>query len=468
MNALRFALLLGVSAAVPVSCGGVAERPHSPEPVAVRAPSFAHPVSYETGRDPADVAIADLNGDGQGDIVTTDSRAVSALLSDRKGSFGKRTDFQPGGSSLGVADLNHDGAADIVVAGHRKSVSVLFNRGNGTFRAGGAYETTGTPNAVAVGDLNGDGSADLAVANADGVSVLLNRGDGSFMSPTYYRAGDAPSSVAIADLNGDGKPDLATAAYEGSSALLLNRGDGKFGPGRHYDGTTGESLLVAADFNGDGKQDLAVATNDETGDFSDDEGGPTLYPSDVYVLPSKGDGRFGRPPIAYETQGYDEGLSGVAADDMNRDGRPDVVFAHWGAASAVSILLGSGQGRFEQVDYPVGDREYDFALAVGDVNGDARPDLVLADEQGRAVSVYVNTPGLCTVQDVTGMMLQSEPMTLPRATRALEQAHCRVGTIREQSDTDFPDGSVLEQKPRFGAVLPGGSKVDLVVSKAQK
>ena len=430
----------------------------------MRAPSFALPVNYETGRDPADVAIADLNGDGRGDIVTVDSRAVSVLFNDGQGAFSKKTNVQPGGSSLAIADIDGDGTMDVVVGGHRKSVSALFNRGNGTFRAGGAYQTTDTPNDVAVGDLNDDGRVDLAVANADGVSVLLNRGRGSFGSPAYYRAGDYPSSVAIADLNGDRNPDLATAAYEGSSAVLLNRGDGTFGPGRHYDDATGESLLDAADFNGDGQQDLAVVTNDETGDFSDDEGGPTLYPSDVYVLTSKGDGRFGRPPIAYETQGYAEGISAVAADDVNRDGRPDVVFAHWGTTSALSMLLGAGRGKLEQVDYPVEDLEYDFAFAVGDVNGDTRPDLVLADEQGRAVSVYANTPGLCTVQDVSAGGLLGE-ITQEKATLVLERAHCRVGEVREVEGSGEPAGRVLEQKPKFGAVLPGGSPVDLVVSK---
>src|SRR6266496_374299 len=400
---------IGVALVLPVGCGGVASRPHASAPVSTRAPSFALPVSYETGSDPTAVEVADLNGDRLGDIVTTDSAAVSVLLHQGHGAFTKRTDYQPGGSSLAIADFNRDGARDVVVAGHRKTVSVLLNRGDGSLRAAGTYKTSGTANAVAAGDLNGDGEPDFATADQAVVSVLLNRGHGSFSSPTGYPAGDVPISVAIADLNGDGKLDLATASYEGSSAFLLNRGNGTFGRGRRYDDTSGASWVVPADLNGDGKQDLAVASNDETGDFQ-----------------------------------YDEGITAIAAHDVSRDGRADVLFAHWlgYANSAVSVLLSSGDTRFgEQIDYPVGAQDSDFVLAVGDVNRDGRQDLVTANSEERTVLVFINTPGLCAVQDVSAGGLRGE-ITLEHATRALEDAHCRVGEVREEARSGEPGGRV--------------------------
>ena len=85
---------------------------------------------------------------------------------------------------------------------------------------------------VAIGDLNGDGKPDLATANGttNTVSVLLNRGDGSFRAKLDYSTGHGPGSVAIGDLNGDGKPDLATANDDANTvSVLLNRGDGAFG-----------------------------------------------------------------------------------------------------------------------------------------------------------------------------------------------------------------------------------------------
>jgi VCBS repeat protein/PASTA domain-containing protein len=302
--------------------------------------------------------------------------------------------------------------------------------------------------------------------------VLFNRGDGSFASRVDYPAGDAPMSIAIADFNDDGKPDLATASSEGSSVLLLNHGKGTFGRAGSYASTSGESLLVADDFNGDETPDLAVAENDESGDFSDEEGGPTLYPSWVSVYSNRGAATGLHAKSYIQTSGYDEGISALAASDVNGDGRADAVFAHWlEGGGSISVLLSSGDNAFgKEIDYPA-KQDWEFALAVGDLNGDARPDLVTASVSSAAgashsVSVFINKPGLCTVQDVSGMAM-AHPVRLAAARQALERAHCRVGAIKEVVDEDSP-GLVLDQKPRFGAVLPGGSKVDLVVSKAQK
>ncbi len=83
---------------------------------------------------------------------------------------------------------------------------------------------------MAIGDLNGDGKPDLATANpgpdlnpATTVSVLLNRGDGSFRPRLDYKTRGSPGSVAIGDLNGDSKLDLATAnPGAGTASVLLN------------------------------------------------------------------------------------------------------------------------------------------------------------------------------------------------------------------------------------------------------
>ncbi len=119
-------------------------------------------------------------------------------------------------------------------------VAALFAASAPSFAAAKSYATGRTvPVSVAIGDLNGDGKLDLATANGfgnDTVSVLLNRGDGSFRARRDYGTGRDPESVAIGDLNGDGKTDLVTANYlRGDTvSVLLNRGDGSFQAKRDY------------------------------------------------------------------------------------------------------------------------------------------------------------------------------------------------------------------------------------------
>jgi hypothetical protein len=128
----------------------------------------------------------------------------------------------PGGITTG--DLNGDGKPDLVTANSGETVSVLLNRGDGTFEPKRNYATP-SRGSLAIADLNGDGKLDLVTANGrvDTVSVFLNRGDGTFGPKRDYATGFGPGSLAIADLNGDGAPDLVTANYvSGTVSVLVN------------------------------------------------------------------------------------------------------------------------------------------------------------------------------------------------------------------------------------------------------
>jgi len=95
-------------------------------------------------------------------------------------------------------------------------------------------------------------------------------------------------------------------------------------------------------------------------------------------------------------------------------------------------------------------------------NSDGKPDLVAANYEANpsTVSVLLNRPGFCTVQNVKGK-------TLPTARLAIARANCRVGKIR-RAYSRATRGRVTSQQPAFGAVLPGGGKVDLVVSRGKR
>jgi hypothetical protein len=121
---------------------------------------------------------------------------------------------------------------------------------------------------------------------------------------------------------------------------------------------------------------------------------------------------------------------------------------------AVSVLVNLGDGRFRrQLDYGTG--AYPASIAIGDLNGDRRPDLVVMNSS--TVSVLLNKPGLCDVQDLRRQTLKAAKQTLARV-------NCRVGKISFDYSRTIK-GLVIGQKPKLGTVLPPGSRVDVVISR---
>jgi hypothetical protein len=200
------------------------------------------------GSGPASIAAGDLDGDGSPDLVTANStfeaehggvQSVLVLRNNGDGTFEAKQDYPIGGGdpvSVALGDLNGDGNPDVVTGDAEKGgpVSVLLNSGDGTLQAERVYHTSGATS-VALGDLNCDGKVDAATADGVlGVSVLLNRGDGTLRTRREYDVlsqpdlASGPSSIAIVRLNGDRRPDLATADEFGHLSLLLNRGAGAF------------------------------------------------------------------------------------------------------------------------------------------------------------------------------------------------------------------------------------------------
>jgi hypothetical protein len=220
------------------------------------------------------MAVADLNGDGIQDLVTTDQRGVNVFLGNPDGTFrlvsSPRTGFTYA-SSVAVADFDGDGIPDLAV-GHGdiidgygvRRVVVFRGNGDGTFQAPVEYQIGSggeTPVDVAAVDLNGDGHPDLAVLDAWGgkIVLMMNQGDGTFTIGPSLRitGGLQATALTVADFNNDGIPDLAAVGDNGAG-VLLGHGDGTFDTMLHY-GATGLPLAVAAgDFNGDGFTDLAV------------------------------------------------------------------------------------------------------------------------------------------------------------------------------------------------------------------
>jgi len=428
-------------------------------------PLFGGPRNYATATAAWAVATADLNGDAKPDIVAVDvnSDAVSALINRGRGTFSRarvyRSRVRDGGSwAVAIGDLNGDHRPDLATADpDANTATILINTGDGHFRRSAAYPTGAAPQDVSVADLNGDRSLDLVTANKDAstVSVLLNRGDGTFETRRGYGTGRAskPESVAIADLNDDGKPDLATANFEDTVSIFLNRGDGSFQTRSDLRAGSGPRSVAIADLNRDRRPDVVTA-NTSTGETVDS----------VSVFLNKGSGLF-RRQLDYRKAGLELGFGSVAIGDLNGDGRPDVATGNDTDPGTDSILINRGDGRFQpRFDYVTGRGEEASGartIAIADLNGDGTPELVTARDTTKSVSVLINALGRCAVPDVMRK-------TVRAAKRELARTNCRLGKIRLGYSNRVKTGRVLSERPRAGTVLPRGGKVDVVVSRGRK
>jgi hypothetical protein len=335
---------------------------------------FSFLQEYGSGECVADsVAVADVNGDGKPDLVVVNEFGPNAVVGCSSGPF---TSPSP-------------------------TIGVLLGNGDGTFQPAVTYDSGGLDTySVAVADVNGDGKPDLVVVNncADSscvngnVGVLLGNGDGTFQPAVTYDSGGLDTySVAVADVNGDGKPDLVVANYctdsgclNGNAGVLLGNGDGTFQAAVSYlsGGQYADSVAVA-DVNGDGKPDLLVANGCAFNQTLCANGS-------AGVLLGNGDGTF-QAAVSYLSPG--QFALSLVVGDVNQDGIPDLLlynsslYTFGGYDGLVNLLLGNSDGTFQPATSYLfggnccsGQNPHGEALALGDVNGDGKPDLVVTSK----------------------------------------------------------------------------------------
>ena len=311
---------------------------------------------------------------------------------------------------MAVGDVNGDGKPDLIVANTgSNTVSVLLNTHDAgrrvhcpAFAAQPTFATGSIRISVAAADVNGDGKPDLVVANArlqHGVGAAEHDGAGrhhpSFAAQQTFATGSIPASVAAADLNGDGKPDLVVANYGSNtvSVLLNTTAPGATTPSFAAQQTfaTGSQPRLGG---GGGRERRRQARPDR-------RQLPRLATRVSVLLNTTAPAPPRLSFAAQQTFATGSNPCSVAVADVNGDGKPDLIVANHGSQHGVGAAEHDGAGRHHprfaaQQTFATG--SHPFSVAVADVNGDGKPDLIVANYGSNTVSVLLNTtaPGATT------------------------------------------------------------------------
>ncbi len=352
---------------------------------------------------PRQIALGDLDGDGDLDALAANDGPETLLLNDGAGSLADASGLVPPATddslSVALGDLDGDGDLDALV-GNAPCFSfipapdrLLLNDGSGGFSDASAQLpptiNDGAARSISFGDLDGDGDLDAAigkvqcgypipVSSAD-TSIYWNNGVASFTSTILGSEGGVTTTVSTGDADGDGDLDVlaqggsdcATESYctYGSCVLYRNAGGGVFLPPAAFTGTSGANGgMAAADVDGDSDVDVLAGNfgrqtrlylNDGAGTFFDVSG---AAPDDS-VFP------WAQIPAR-----------ALGVGDLDGDGDVDAVTTHdqWPPPSAVRLYRNYGTGLF--ANNPPEVLPF-FALgtsiALGDLDGDADPDVLV-------------------------------------------------------------------------------------------
>jgi hypothetical protein len=357
------------------------------------APEFDQQV-IRVGKAPYPIAIADVNNDGKLDIIVgnMDDGTVSVLLGDGRGHFtpAAGSPFPCGANpnDIAVADMNGDGNPDLVIANTQTPyITILLGDGKGGFKPSAhspfATKSYPHPHAVAVGNFMGDGKPSVVTDSWGHHQILLipSDGRGDLILPGKFFAADlhTDSGVAAADFNKDGNLDIVTDDQDaGTVGLLLGDGKGGFrkAPGAPFPAGDTPWYFTVGDVNGDGNPDVAVIPYE-----------PQMHdPARVGLTVLLGDGKGGMAPM----RGSPFSLAGcagpnrVAIGSIRGDGLRDIVVS-CAQNDKLFFFMGTKNGTFNVFTRSIPTGWGGVVLA--DLTGNGKDDVVVSNNIAGTITI---------------------------------------------------------------------------------
>lgn len=366
-------------------------------PTAVSAPLGFDTVVVPVGKGPTFIAVADVNHDGKPDLIVAngDDSSVSVLLGDGKRHFtaapGSPFACGKGPNDIAVADMNGDGNPDLVIANTGTPyITILLGDGKGSFKPSphSPFATDSHPHVhgVAVGDFMGDGKPAVVTDSwgHDEVLLIPSDGQGNLILPgkAFHADLHSDQGTRAADFNHDGNLDVVTTSQRaGAVGLLLGDGKGGFrrAPGSPFPAVEQAWAFTVDDINRDGNPDVISIPYER--DLRD------LNQLGVAVL--LGDGKGGlvaMPRSPFSLEGC-RGPDRVATGDINGDGRRDIVVS-CAQNDRLMIFLASKDG-----GYQISSREVKTGwsgVALADLDGDGTDEIVVSNNSSDTVTIFFN------------------------------------------------------------------------------
>ncbi len=355
-------------------------------PWAVAAPCITQlnvGITHGSGNTPQAVALGDLDGDGRLDAVLANGSAntFTVLKGIAGGGFAAATSIASGVNprSLTLADLDEDGRLDLLL-GTTGGIQHWRGLGNATFTLVATLDAGTSSRSIVAADLNADGVLDVASANAaaNEVQVLIANGSngvptGGFAVAVRYAVGNSPARLLACDVDGNGALDLVSADNSGGTVSVLRGLTSGGAPNGAFAASVRTTLggnpsgLAHGDVDSDGRLDLLVTHG----------GGSTLH-----VL-------HGRASGGFTIASYPTPLTAreLALADVDGDGIADAIMV-CAATNQIAVLPGTSGGGFGAArTWATGSSP--TALAVADLNGDLRPDVVVANTGTATLSRFM-------------------------------------------------------------------------------